>query len=199
MKRAKLVSLFTISALSAAVATTLNTDVAQAQAATRFYCGQSRGVPATLAETPNGVRPVIRWTSDYFSGSGYTPQVRCDIVSQKFQKNFESGRLRYLTIGVVNREPVICVAETEGGVCSDVLYTMKRGHQDPFATKLRLQAVGQGRASGPLNESTAGGGPVYVSINDFVNSLPTEADSTPPAPESAAEPQQPESKGQSLW
>ncbi|NCJ05915.1 hypothetical protein GS597_05185 [Synechococcales cyanobacterium C] len=200
MKRTTLVSLLAISALSAAASVTVGADKAQAQVATRFYCGQSRGVPATVAETPSGIRPVIRWTSDYFSGSGYTPEVRCKIVSQKFQQNFESGRLRYLTIGVVNQEPVICVAETEGGPCSDVLYTMKRGQQDAFATKLRLQAVGQGRASGPLNEST-GGGPVYVSLADFVNSLPVEASATPPstpAPTPEAQPQ-PEASTESLW
>ena len=46
---------------------------------TSFYCGRHNGYPTTMF----GSNPFISWQSDYFSGSGYTPQRRCEIVSNK--------------------------------------------------------------------------------------------------------------------
>lgn len=93
---------------------------AAAQGTTTFVCGTStvdgKVVPTTIAKTRRGDVPVIRWVSTWSTGSGFTPQKRCEIVSKSFQTYHEAGQLNYLTTGRVNGQAVICPAITQGGV-----------------------------------------------------------------------------------
>lgn len=152
-------------------------QVSQAQTkpyTVRFFCGQDdSGNPATLVQRSDrskAAAPLIRWTSNYFTGAGYRPWTRCQMVSSKFQAAYHRNPNFLFTYSYVNREPVICAADAKGGRCVSVLYTVKRGVQDPVVTMLRLDRVRVG-ASGPLNESTASrtiAGSDYVSVQDVL-------------------------------
>ncbi|MBC6477784.1 MAG: hypothetical protein GDA56_08335 [Hormoscilla sp. GM7CHS1pb] len=72
--------------------------------AQRFFCGRDINsrygeVPASMARTARGDVPIIHWVSTWSSGSGWTPQRRCDPVSQKFQRYHENGTLEYMRTG----------------------------------------------------------------------------------------------------
>ncbi len=166
---------------------------AQASGPVRFFCGKdSKGIPATMVEVGNkgkGPTPIIRWVSEYFSGSGYTPDVRCSIVSKKFMDAYQKNPNFLFTASILNRQPVVCAANQRQGACDSVLYTVKQGVQDPIVTMLRLEKVRAG-ASGPLNESTGGGGAdaAYVSVQDLVQSVVASAPgatATTPSPDAA--------------
>jgi hypothetical protein len=127
-------------------------DVNAEPAESRFSCLSRNGTPATVALTKRGPVPVINWTSTLGDGV-YTPQVRCDIVSKKFQQFYEDGTLNFLTTGRKNGYPVVCVALYKGGACTNDLFTLKPG-SNPGRTLRQLMAVKTG-STGPLNESAA--------------------------------------------
>jgi Circadian oscillating protein COP23 len=148
-------------------------ESAHAQSA-RFFCGRdANGAPATVVEPANKVRPpvvLIRWKSKFFNGAGYTPQTRCAIVSKKFQDAYAKNPNFVFTTTIANGESVICSADSRGGTCNTLLYTIKRGYQDPILTMLRLEQTRAG-AAGALNESSSGGStvePAYVGVQDLM-------------------------------
>lgn len=150
-----------IAALSATSA--LSGAPAQA-AATNFSCNTVGGVPTTVAKTDDGRNvPMIRWTSNAFDGAGWTPERRCQEVSQRFETFRQQGRLAYVTTGRMNSLPVICTTPSDGGACDGLLYTLKPG-QDPTHALKRLLDV-RTKARGPLNETTAR---LYVSIDELL-------------------------------
>lgn len=129
----------------------LGNQPSHAQANT-FLCVQSpQGVPTTAARTPRGDIPIIRWTSNWASGSNWTPQRRCEEVSRKFQTFHANGTLKYLTTGRRNGLNIVCTATRAGAGCDQQLYTIQPG-QNPATTLRDLEAV-RNRARGPLNES----------------------------------------------
>lgn len=173
MKRQKLALAAAFLTVGSALAM-VPTDSAQAQAkSARFFCGRDvKGAPATMVEPINKSRQpavLVRWTSSFFNGSGYTPATRCAIVSKKFQDAYTKNPNFVFTTAIANSEPVICAAESRGGACTTLLYTVKRGYQDPILTMLRLEQARAG-ASGPLNESTGGGSSEnsYVGVQDLI-------------------------------
>ncbi|WP_017719913.1 COP23 domain-containing protein [Kamptonema formosum] len=177
---------------------------------TTFVCTpDSAGVPTTYAQTPRGAVPVIKWVSEHFSDSGYSPQTRCQIVTGRFNTLHRAGRLNYLSASVQNSQPVICALSQLGDQCT-LLYTLKPG-QNPNVVLERLQAVRQG-AAGPLLESsddtdTPGDG--TIDFNQYLNTAPVEqiapAPLAAPAPPSAlekpsAQPEKPSAQpATSLW
>lgn len=144
-------------------------------AGSRFTCLSRQGVPATVALTKRGPVPVINWRSTLGNGV-YTPQVRCDIVSKKFQQFYENGTLNFLTTGRKNRQPVVCVALYKGGACNQDLFTLKPG-SNPGRTLRQLMAVRTG-SSGPLNESAAR---EYIDVNELLNTAPVDSSIDVPA------------------
>lgn len=134
-----------------------------------FVCGTNNGAPATIARTNRGDVPVIRWTSDRFRDAGYSPERRCIEVSARFQQYFRNQKLNYLTTGMMNNQQVICVADREGGDCTGLLFTLKRG-SDPSQVLNNLLAV-RVRASGPLNESTSR---VYIDMSEYLKQASVE-------------------------
>ena len=137
-------------------------------AGARFTCLSRGGTPATVALTKRGPVPVINWQST-LGGGVYTPKVRCDIVSKRFQDFYENGTLNYLTTGIKNRLPIVCVALYKGGACKDQLFTLKPG-SNPGLTLRRLMAVRVG-AGGPLNESASR---PYFSMEELLESAPVD-------------------------
>lgn len=166
-------SLFAGAALFTAVS-----SVAAQPSDARFSCGTSQGAPATVVQTARGKITVIRWVSDAF-GENYAPDYRCRVVSAKFQQFYQDGKLNYLTTGISNGQPVVCVANAKGGPCSGVLFTLKPG-SDPLNTLTRLMNV-RVQAGPALNESTAGSSEVgseqYIDVANFLSTAPTDSNS----------------------
>lgn len=128
-----------------------------------FYCGTSQGAPATLAKSGSRVVPIIRWSSDAFSNSGFSPERRCQEVSKRFQTYYDDGSLSFITTGRMNGQNVVCVARSNGGPCAGLLFTLKPG-SNPTQAINQLFNI-RTRASGPLNETTAR---PYVDFNEFL-------------------------------
>jgi hypothetical protein len=164
MKPRLLASLLTVSALALTSLLSESNATRAQNAGTNFVCGTWQGAPATLAQTAQGETvPVILWVSDYFSQSGFDPQTRCQLVSERFQQYYSEGTLNYLTTGRMNRMPVVCVAEVEGGSCSGLLFTLKP-ENNPSETLQRLLAV-RVRAQGPLNETNSR---IYIDMKQYL-------------------------------
>lgn len=107
---------------------------------TTFYCGKSKGIPATMARTQDGKKvPVIRWVSNNYFPPPWTERRRCFEVSRRFQKNFDNGSLKNITTGMLRGQPVVCAAISKNNPCTDttLLFTLKRG-VDANATVRRL-------------------------------------------------------------
>jgi hypothetical protein len=136
--------------------------------ADRFYCqADDHGVPTTYVSGAYATeKPLIRWVSSYFADSGYDPMRRCEEVSDRFTRYYREGTLNYITTGIVNRLPVVCVSSQLGGPCNNVLITLKPG-QDATNTVQQLFDVRVGR-SGPLEES---GSRFYMDFNQHLQQL----------------------------
>lgn len=166
------------------MATIVTSELANA-ATSGFTCGKTLdGFPATIAQTSRGNVPVIRWVSNYFSQSGYSPLTRCQMVSRRFEIYFRRGALNYLTTGWMNRQPVVCVANSLGSGCASnlpfkgLLFTLK-STTEPGKTLKNLLQVQQNSGS-PLDESSSlpavidFKGNTYINVNEFLISAPVE-------------------------
>ncbi|MBO9997834.1 MAG: COP23 domain-containing protein [Cyanobacteria bacterium SID2] len=133
----------------------------------RFFCDSSSGIPTTFVTTAEGSTfPLIHWTSSYFSGSGYDPQTRCNQVTSRFNQFAQAGMLNYITTGIVNNLPVVCVSSEMGGPCTGVLFTLKP-HQNPANSIQQLFDVRIG-AAGPLYESSSR---IYINLSEHLETL----------------------------
>jgi hypothetical protein len=149
----------------------------RAVAQDKFYCGNYSGVPATLTTSRSGnVVPIILWKSNVFSADGWSPERRCQDVSQRFNTLHNQGALQYLSTGRMNGMPVICAASSKGSGCSGLLYTLKPG-QNASQTLKNLLAV-RIKATGPLTETTSR---PYIALNDLVEGEALSSDLTTPS------------------
>ncbi len=102
-----------------------STQISYAQS-TKFFCGTSDGVPATLVHTSRGDIPMIHWVDTYFQAH-WTPRQRCEEISERFQQFYNKGTLNFLKTGIYNRQNVLCVASYQDGPClpQGILVTLK--------------------------------------------------------------------------
>lgn len=169
MKRYPIISLLTLPVI---VGVTLGVGRSPAQASEpRFSCGQSQNTPTTLAKTKQGFVAVIRWTSEHFAGSGWTPEARCQKVSGLFEQYYRDGSLNYLTTerDRITRQNVVCVAPAPKKKCTGVLFTLKPG-SNPGKTLQRLMDLRVRASNAPLSETYQR---VYIKMDEFLNSRPT--------------------------
>jgi Circadian oscillating protein COP23 len=154
-----------------AVATISPINQAQTNTYT-YFCGTSSdGVPTTYARTVTGRKiAIIRWEKNW--GGEYTPKVRCQTVSAKFQQAYEDGFLNYLTSGIKNGQKVVCAVRRYGESCGRDLLTL-RPEEDPDEVIRILIAAGS-RASGPIVQSEDGSPQYYYDMNLFLREAPTE-------------------------
>jgi len=100
---------------------------AGAQTKVSFACDVSTKVPRTVARTEKKEVNLIVWESKAFQTSGFTPERRCNEVSDRLQKYAKGGNLRYITTGKINNQNVICVAAYKNGQCrpNGLILTLK--------------------------------------------------------------------------
>jgi len=160
----------TLSGLAITISTTATISYPSYAQQTTFYCGTSRGSPATITRTTRGDIPTIRWVSTDLPPP-LTPQQRCQEVSRRFQVYHDNGTLKYITTGTMNDQSVLCVASRQGGDCTDVLFTLKPG-SNPKRTLLRLLDR-RGLAEGnTLDEN--GTKRIYVDVAHYLGRIPLD-------------------------
>jgi hypothetical protein len=122
---------------------------------TGFWCRTSTGTPVTVYQNRQGaIEPWIEWTSEYFSGSGYDPVTRCQLVSQRLETYRRNRELKYITAGRMNGQNVICTADRVNGICQNLIYTLRPG-QDPIDSVYNLLAWRQGQVGMPSGEESS--------------------------------------------
>jgi hypothetical protein len=114
----------------------------------------SHALPATVARTKKGDVPIVVWSSEEFSSSGFNPQTRCQQVSARFQSLYRSGQLKYITAGTINKLPVVCATKQLKGACDrqNLLYTLKPNSDASLAIK-KLTAIRNRATSIVIEES----------------------------------------------
>ncbi|MCC3582653.1 COP23 domain-containing protein [Microcoleus sp. PH2017_30_WIL_O_A] len=165
-----------LSAIVLSLGATLTIDQFSYAQERTYTCGTDRStqVPATLVRTPRGNIPMILWVNNF---PPLTPRERCQVVSARFQQFADNHLLKYLRAGIVNGQPVLCVATSKGGTCPDenVLITLPpRSNANQVLERLldlRRHAAGK-----PLRLS--GGeaifyvdGELYVSMEDLLKTI----------------------------
>ena len=136
---------------------------------TNFLCLNQSGNWTTVVRNRHGDFPIIRWVSNFGNGL-YTPDQLCQIVSEKLQKFHDQGILNFLTTGRENRQNVICVSETEGGVCKGTLYTLKPDDNPRQALENLLNVRTQPRRAIIGDPGTR----LYINMSRFLEEATTE-------------------------
>ena len=101
------------------------------EAQMQFTCSTSysyrlkKRVPTTLSWSPAGKRALIQWVKQM--DSHWTPEKRCQEVSQRMQEATNVGTMRYITNGKMNGQRVICTAMEVNGDCKNLLMTLRPG------------------------------------------------------------------------
>jgi type 1 fimbria pilin len=168
----------------------LNPQSAKAQA-TGYFCGTSKGVPATIAKTSKGAEvAMIQFKSEHFSGNGYTPERRCKEVSQRFDNLNRQGllRLSYITTGRKNGYNIVCVAREQGAPClsEGILFTLRQG-SNPNRTLKDLMEWAKFQTE-PLNETTSR---PYFSIDEVLETASKNVSGSEPIEAPSVAPQSP--------
>ncbi|AFY95991.1 COP23 domain-containing protein [Chamaesiphon minutus] len=122
---------------------------------TTFACIKKGNDPVTVARRGDRVTsPMITWRDK--SWGSYTPEKRCQIVSQRLTKAVaSSGKLSSLdmTHGVVNSIPVVCYITQKGEKCNseNILFSLKaseRGQEQKTIDELlNFSKLGSGSGS----------------------------------------------------
>ena len=139
-----------------------------------FEPGSETKIPATVAWVPQRSQnvPIVYWKSEFFSAADWNPQARCEEVTPKFQANYDSDRLNYLTNGMNGPYPVICAAITDNGeICNgdNQLFQLKRKAEGNLAIA-KLMNIFEGGVAEPLYQNS--GSQAYVSFNEFLLKAP---------------------------
>ncbi len=129
-----------------------------------FFCKtNSEGIPTTYITGPTGkFIELISWQKDAIGG--FSPEERCQIVSERLQEAHEEGNLAYITHGFMNGSPVICGTSSNGGSCDKLLLTI-RPEDDPKTTIENLFQAGS-FSSSPLIQNN-GKSRYYYSLSEF--------------------------------
>lgn len=107
----------------------------------------------------------ISWKSTYFNKSGYTPGVRCEIVTRNLNRFLNNQQLNLISVGRNGDNRVLCVAVAPGNCISGdsdgdgeddgQIYTLKP-NQDAVRTLQEFLALLSNSAAPSLIESPDG-------------------------------------------
>ena len=152
-------------AIASSVTTLTFLNSSQAQTQKGFFCDTNSDVPTTIYRNAEGFsEPWIKWVSEHFSEAQWTPQARCETVSERLEQYRQEGKLRYVTLGMENDQPIICVATRDNGPCEGIVYTLKPG-QDGIAALNNLFAWGSGQQNLESNYESSAIIP-YINVGD---------------------------------
>ena len=171
-----------LASIIAGVGVVIGSAIAPALAQTKtnntYYCAQLNGGWNTFVNTPRGRIDLINWANEF--APDWTPQKRCDAVSQRFQKFLDAGNLKFIRTGNINQQPVLCVANIRGGSCPDdnVLVTLKPG-VDPEKVLIdlvdfRRSVSGQTLTLSAEDPGFYSDGEFYVDVEKFLDKVPVD-------------------------
>lgn len=126
--------------------------------------------PTTYIWTASKKIALIRWKKNW--GNFLTPQERCEAISPRFQKAYESGTMQFITNGVMNGQPVICTTSENGGACQTLLMTL-RPQENSFKTLFELKELLGGKQAPPVPHSS-GAPQVYypIDLDNLIRNAP---------------------------
>lgn len=152
---------------------------------TTFFCGTSKGIPATIARTARGEVPMILWNYSTLPKPDDTRQGLCEKVSQKFQTYYEQGTLKYITTERRDGQLVACVAQEENGSCSgEPLFSLRPNETNPRATLQRIFRIRVASAA-PISETNSR---LYIDLDKYLKGeYPSLAPSTRRVPGSQSD------------
>ena len=146
-------------------------------------------IPATLVWIPErqGNIRLIGWKSEFFSKYGWTPEKRCEVVTDRFAKFHKDGQLKFLTTGYVKGLPIVCGLAQENEVCdgSKQLFTIKP-HDNPSQVLKQLIDIVRGKSGDILLQNS--GGNTLVPVPELFKKAPV-TDQEPPICRKSAGPQ----------
>ncbi|NJR19802.1 MAG: hypothetical protein HC785_31845 [Calothrix sp. CSU_2_0] len=145
-----------------------------------FYCkeifdkARNERIPATVAWIPerkNHIR-VIGWKSEAFSRHSNS-QKRCEVVTQKFQQFYDNGSLNYLTHGINNGYPVICIIPNQAENCNGTnqLFTILPGSKAEIVFE-QLMGLLKGDTNKILYQNS--GQQIYIDMKEYFKTAPLE-------------------------
>ncbi|MBD2212780.1 hypothetical protein H6G27_23325 [Nostoc linckia FACHB-104] len=146
-----------------------------------FYCREifdkasGEKIPATVAWVPErkGHISLIGWKSQVFPRN-FSPQKRCELVTQKFQQFYDNGGLNYLTHGINNGYPVICSIPNQGETCNGTnqLFTIRPGSNPTIVLQRLIDTLVGGGGDGILYQNS--GQQVYIDMKEYFKQAPVE-------------------------
>lgn len=148
----------------------------------QYRCLQRKGVPATVAYTSRGMVELIRWQHNYFHSSEYTPERRCQEVSDRFQQHAQINDLRFISTGVVNNYKAICIAKQTGHCKANGLLLTLDPDDNSQEVLRNLFSLEAGRKTGGLLKGIGSFIPVNtqikktIDLNEFLARSPTVDD-----------------------
>ena len=91
-----------------------------------FVCVYRKLISTTVLRTSKGDIPIIVWKSDAFASSGWTNEIRCQEVTNRFENLRQKSALNYITSGVINDLSAICAVKAENEPCTSegLLFTL---------------------------------------------------------------------------
>jgi hypothetical protein len=118
---------------------------------TSFHCDSTKSPPTTYIKSRGRKSAVIRWNLGVGKRSATE---RCRLVSQRFQRQYDSGNLRFFKTGYLNGYPVVCAARTSGDRCSNrmLLFTLTKG-SNPNTVLAKLFNLNSLAGSAVINQS----------------------------------------------
>ena len=175
MKRRSLAGI--LAGLSVVIGSAIaNPATAQTKNSNTYYCAQLNGGWNTFVNTPRGSVNLINWENEF--SDGWTTKKRCAAVSQRFQNFLDQGNLKFIRTGNINKQPVLCVANTRGGNCptENVLITLKPG-TDPEGVLIKLvdfrrSVSGQTLTLSADDPGFYSDGEFYVDMEKFLDAVP---------------------------
>jgi hypothetical protein len=159
-------------------------------APTTFQCITSGSGYATIAVAGGKkTNPLITYNNPVFSGSGYTPQKRCQEISGRLETAVANngGKLKglLLTVGEVNGYDVICYVNNNQSICNsrNLLITLPEGTNPGPALATFLNVSAQPFTSpNPLRQTEPS---TYIPFGDAVeqelNSAGGDLDNSTPS------------------
>jgi hypothetical protein len=129
--------------------------------ASTFNNKLQKKVPTTVAWKPSDKRAIVQWVKPM--DNYWTPERRCNEVSQRMQAADDAGTLKYLTNGKMNGQKVICTATEVNGACKNLLMTLRpQDKSDQFLIELKDLFNGRSYAAVP---NASGDPQTYVRVD----------------------------------